>query len=159
SVTMPAGQSSFAIDDLLLLANDIPGPANESGQSLSLGGLAAGPDTHGTVVFAHGEITFTPDPGFSGGTFGYTVCAAGTTHGAPDPLCTDTGLVTVNLGTANLPPVGDDQTVTVAEDSALPLVLTGSDPEGAPITFAIATRPPNGGVSDPPPAVTYAPSP
>src|SRR5262249_59304787 len=32
------------------------------------------------------------------------------------------------------------------------------DREGAPITYAMATEPPNGGLSDPPRAVTYAPS-
>ena len=84
------------------------------------------------VALADAETT-----GFTGGTFGYTVCDSGTTAGAPDPLCADSGIVTIGLGATNQPPVGDDQTVTVAEDATLPIVLTGSDPEGAPITFAI----------------------
>ena len=84
SVTISEGQSSLTIDDLFLLANDIPGPANEAGQSLTLTAVTAGPDTHGTVTLAGGDVTFVPDQGFSSGTFTYTVCDAGTTHGEPD---------------------------------------------------------------------------
>ena len=159
SVAMPAGETTLSIGVQTLLANDRTGPANESDQSLAVTAVSGGPDTHGTVTLAGKAITFVPDPGFSGSaTFGYTVCDDGTTHAVPAPLCADTGFVTVNLAKPNEPPVADEQSVTIVEDGSLPIVLTGSDPENSPITFAIATQPPNGGLVGPPPTVTYAPT-
>ncbi|GIW99400.1 MAG: hypothetical protein KatS3mg111_2733 [Pirellulaceae bacterium] len=58
-----------------LLANDLPGPANESDQSLTIVSVTPGADIHGTVVLnADGTISYTPDPGYIGpASFQYTV--------------------------------------------------------------------------------------
>jgi Bacterial Ig domain len=64
----------------------------------------------------------------------------------------------------NAVPVADPQTVFTNGFAPLPITLTGSDPEGAPLQFTIATMPANGTVSMPPPmpamsaVVTYTPS-
>ena len=58
-----------------LTANDSPGPANESGQTLSVVAVAATANTNGQVVLnSDGTITFTPGAGFAGSTsFEYTL--------------------------------------------------------------------------------------
>jgi hypothetical protein len=58
----------------------------------------------------------------------------------------------------NEPPVANDQTLTTPEDTPLGLTLTGSDPEGGPLTFAIATQPANGTLTGTAPLLTYTPA-
>lgn len=52
-------------------------------------------------------------------------------------------------------PVANPQMITTSEAFALPLALTGSDPENEDLTFAIDTFPSNGSLMGIPPAVTY----
>lgn len=78
-----------------LLGNDLPGPPDESGQTLAV--TAVGAATGGTVALSGGIVTFTPAPQFTGAAgFTYTIEDNGTTAGKPDPL-TATGTVTVNV--------------------------------------------------------------
>lgn len=62
------------------------------------------------------------------------------------------------------PPVADPQTVFTNGEAPLPIVLTGADPEGEPLQFAILSPPSFGGVSAPVPAsgssagVVYTPA-
>ncbi|MGE3541848.1 MAG: Ig-like domain-containing protein [Candidatus Tectimicrobiota bacterium] len=60
----------------------------------------------------------------------------------------------------NSAPVAGGQTVTTPEDTALPIILTGSDAETASVnlTFALATPPAHGSLSGELPNVTYTPS-
>jgi hypothetical protein len=55
------------------------------------------------------------------------MCDDGTTNARPDPRCTSTGTVTVNLTPPNQPPTANSQSLTVAEDHVLSIALTGSD--------------------------------
>ena len=48
----------------------------------------------------------------------------------------------------NQGPVANGQMVMTDEDVALPITLTGSDPEGDPLTFTITRNPANGALSD-----------
>jgi uncharacterized protein YjiK len=63
-----------------------------------------------------------------------------------------TGTMPGNTPTANA------QSVTVTENTAKQITLTGSDPNGDPITFAIATQPAKGVVSGAAPNLTYTPN-
>ena len=83
-----------------LTANDRPGPDNESGQTLTIVGVAAGADTHGAVALSDGAIIYTPAAGFTGAaSFTYTVCDDGLTDDSPDQLCADSSVtVDVNAG-------------------------------------------------------------
>lgn len=64
----------------------------------------------------------------------------------------------------NLPPAADPQTVFTSGSSPLAITLTGSDPEGGPLTFSIVSGPSAGTLSSPVQAtpssanVTYTPS-
>lgn len=57
----------------------------------------------------------------------------------------------------NRPPVADNQVRTTPEDTALSLLLTGSDPDHQALTFHLLTTPSHGTLSGIPPALTYSP--
>ena len=54
-------------------------------------------------------------------------------------------------------PTADDQSLTTAEDTPLPVVLSGSDPESDALTFNVGT-PSNGTLSGTAPNLTYTPT-
>src|ERR671912_661399 len=57
-----------------LLGNDSTGPANESGQTLTVIAVTVTANTHGTVSLTAGQITYTPAANFNGpASFEYTV--------------------------------------------------------------------------------------
>ena len=125
------------------------------GQALSVTAVAN--PTNGTVVLSGTTITFTPTANFAGGAgFDYTVS---------DGVATDTGHVTVTVSAVNDPPTATPSSVQTNEDSAVQLTLTGSDPEGSALTFAIATPPAHGTLgaitqlSPTSARVTYTPAP
>jgi hypothetical protein len=97
-----------------LLGNDDPGPANESGQTLTL--TAVDQALNGQVSLGtNGDITFTPDAGFNGqASFEYTVCD----NGSPSQCSEMIAIVNVTMSPVNDAPgftAGANQ--TVAEDS------------------------------------------
>ena len=113
------GTLSFPASDLT--ANDSAGPANESGQTLTV--ISVDPitgQTHGSVSLVAGTITYTPDPDFNGlAKFDYTVQDNGTTNGAPD-FKTGTVYVNVTVTEVNDAPTANDDSKTVAEDGTPP---------------------------------------
>ncbi|MGQ0681404.1 FG-GAP-like repeat-containing protein [Bradyrhizobium sp.] len=86
-----------------LLGNDSKGPANESGQSLTI--TAVSNVVGGTAVINGSNIEFTPAANFNGAaSFDYTVQDNGQTDGADD-FKTDTGSVTFAVTAVNDAPV------------------------------------------------------
>ncbi|MBN2561938.1 MAG: tandem-95 repeat protein, partial [Phycisphaerae bacterium] len=67
-------------------------------------------------------------------------------------------LVHVTIVSVNDPPAATAGAVTVMEDEAIAIVLTGSDPDGDPITFAVLDGPAHGSLSGVPPDLTYVPA-
>ncbi|HEX8702167.1 MAG TPA: Ig-like domain-containing protein, partial [Myxococcaceae bacterium] len=55
-------------------------------------------------------------------------------------------------------PSASAQSVTTAEDTPVPVTLTGTDQDGEPLTFTVTTPPTRGTLSGTPPALTYTPS-
>ena len=70
----------------------------------------------------------------------------------------ESGSASINLTIQNTAPTADAQSLTTDEDIALPITLTGSDPESAPLTYAIETTPANGALSGTAPNITYTPN-
>jgi hypothetical protein len=104
SVAEDSGQRTISFASLL--ANDVAGPANESGQTLTI--IAVGSAVGGTVSISGTDVLFTPAPDFNGpASFEYTVQDNGTTNGAADP---QTGTATVSF---TVTPVNDAPTLTV----------------------------------------------
>jgi uncharacterized protein YjiK len=55
-------------------------------------------------------------------------------------------------------PSASGQSAAVTEDTPKAITLTGSDPNGDPLTYSIVTSPAQGTLSGTPPAVTYTPN-
>ncbi len=76
--------------------------------------------------------------------------------------CTPTDLGQVLLTTtvfkANVPPVATDQTVATDRDQAKAITLSGTDADGDPLTYAVATVPAHGTLSGTAPNLTYTPA-
>jgi len=66
--------------------------------------------------------------------------------------------LSVTIVAPNQRPTATSQQLTVAEDKPLPLVLSGSDPEGATVTFSIVVAPAHGSLSGTAPALVYTPA-
>jgi uncharacterized repeat protein (TIGR01451 family) len=120
------------------VAVTIPVLANDSdpdGDALTI--ISVSP-TNGTAIISGTNVVFTPQTNFIGTAFaGYTITDG---HGG-----TNTALITISV--TNRPPVANNQSVTVAENSSKAITLTGSDPDGDPLTYLIVSSPVNGVLS------------
>jgi VCBS repeat-containing protein len=111
-----------------------------------------GSPANGTLTLnADGSFTYTPNADFSGqDTFSY--------HASDGTADSNVAMVTITVNAVNNPPVADDLTVTTDEDTAAAITLTGSDPDGDPLTFSVVAGPSNGTLSGTPPDLTYTPN-
>jgi hypothetical protein len=114
-----------------VLANDSAGPANESGQTLTVLSTSA---LHGSVdINGDGTLSYSPSPDYNGpDTISYTIQDNGTTNGVSDPK-SDAGTVAVTVTEVNDAPTANDDAFTVAEDGTLvilPAQLLGNDSAG-----------------------------
>ncbi|MCB0961471.1 MAG: DUF4214 domain-containing protein [Acidimicrobiales bacterium] len=75
------------------------------------------------------------------------------------PSDLSTVLVTTTVVAANAVPEATDQTVAVAHGTPTPIVLAGTDGDGDPLAYAVATPPAHGTLSGTAPSLTYAPAP
>jgi len=102
----------------------------------------------GTTVNPDGTVTYTPDAGFSGkGSFTYTVFDVA---GAES----NEAKVTVAL---NSPPMAQGQSVVIAIETAVEIVLAASDADTDELDFNIIDGPVVGTLSGTPPNMTYSP--
>src|SRR5438552_9483755 len=100
-----------------LLANDLRGPANESGQTLTI--IAVDSAVGGTVALSGTDVTFTPAADFNGtASFRYTVQDNGTTNGVADPK-TSTAIVRFTITEVNDAPVANDDSALTNENTAI----------------------------------------
>jgi len=107
----------------------------------------AGDPAHGSVAPSSGTVsppypamgilTYTPDPGFSG--IDQIVITCDDNLGG-----TDSVTVEITVTPVNDPPVANDQRVTAQEDTPQSITVTGSDPDGDPLTYSILTGTSNG---------------
>ena len=151
-------QLSFPASDLT--TNDSDGPANESGQTLTVTTVVADGNTHGTVNLVSGTVTYTPVANYNGpASFTYTVCDDGTTNGAPAALCTN-GTVNVTVTPVNDAPTANSQSKSTGGNTPVAITLTGSDVETAPgnLTFNVTSGPSHGTLSGTAPNLTYTPA-
>src|SRR5207248_191734 len=112
--------------------------------------VVAGP-THGALSGTAPNLTYTPALNYNGpDSFTFTAKDA--------TLVSTTATVTTTVTPANDAPVANAQSVTTAEDTAAPIVLTASDVDGDPLTYAVATQPTHGTLSGTAPNVTYTPA-
>ena len=158
AIAEDSGNRTIAFGDLL--GNDVRGPANESGQGLTVSAVAAG--TGGTVSIVGPNVVFAPAANFNGtASFSYTATDNGTTNGGPDPLG-DTATVTFAITAVNDAPDAVDDAATVAEDgiaSTIAVLGNDSDVENDPLTISGVTQGTNGTVTNNGTDVSYTPAP
>ena len=110
-VTSLAEDTARSID---VLANDSPGPPNESAQHLTL--ASVGLPAHGTAAIAAGLLIYTPAANYNGpDSVTYRACDDGTTAGAADPHCA-TGSVAIDVTPVNDAPLARDGSISLSED-------------------------------------------
>ncbi len=111
--------------------------------------VTGGP-SNGSLSGVAPNLTYTPGPGYSGpDSFTFTV-----SDGAATSSPATVGITVVAV---NQPPVANPQSVTSDEDVPVAVTLTGSDPDGNPLTYAVATQPLYGALSGTAPNLTYTP--
>ena len=118
--TLPSMVEDFGVMTIpvaALLANDTPGPANESAQTVVI--LSVSNATGGSVTLSATNIVFSSATNFNGlAGFTYTVQDNGTTGGAPDPK-TATARASFSVIRQNDPPAAVNDTINdILEDSA-----------------------------------------
>ncbi len=108
----------------------------------------ATPPSNGSLSGAPPNVTYTPFANSSGlDSFTFEV--------EDDSLISPPATVTIDVLPVNDPPVAHDKTVTTPTNAALPIILTGSDIEGDPLTFGVGTGPANGALTGVPPNLSY----
>jgi PKD repeat protein len=135
-----------------VLANDSKGPANESGQTLTVT-LVSDP-AHGSTSTNGTTVSYTPDANYNGpDSFTYTVCDDGTTDGAADPLC-DTATVSMTVTEVNDAPdissiVAGPESITENQSTTVTVTFQDTEAgqthacvftwsEGGPTTVSVA---------------------
>lgn len=106
---------------------------------------------HGSLSGTAPNFTYTPAADFSGtDSFAY-VANDGQLDSAP-------ATVSVTVTPVNDAPTVTSQMLRAFEDTSLPVLVTGTDAEGSPLTFAIALAPSHGTVSGTGPNFVYTPA-
>lgn len=113
------------------------------------------PPSHGRLQGAGANLTYTPTPGYCG--------ADSFVFMADDGHCFGRASVSIEVRAANRCPEAQAQVVVACEDTPVPIVLTGTDPDeagcGATIQgFALAQPPAHGVLSGMPPQLVYTPA-
>ena len=119
-----------------VLGNDSTGPANESGQALTIS--AVGSPAHGTAVVQSGKVKYTPNADYNGSdSFTYTATDDGTTNGVAIRSRTPPPSPSPSPRSTTRPTAVADST-TVAEDGNA--LLPGERPDGQRLGRARRTR-------------------
>ncbi len=132
----PVNDAPTANPASLTVAEDTATPGALTGSDPEDDPLTYAVDTNGTkgtVVVTDatsGAYTYTPDLNETGEDAFTFIANDGNLDSLP-------ATVTVTITAANDVPIAHPATLTVAEDTPTPGTLSGSDPEGSPLTFAI----------------------
>jgi len=126
-----------------------PSCIDADGNTLTYG-IVAQP-LNGTASIVAGKLVYMPNANYNGAD-SYTYKANdGTVDG-------NTATVNVTVTAQNDAPVATPQTLSTAEDTLLPITLSGSDVENSPLTFTVVTPPANGVLSGIGANLTYTPA-
>ncbi|MFC1634240.1 Ig-like domain-containing protein [Planctomycetota bacterium] len=108
--------------------------------------------SHGRLSGTEPNLTYTPNPDFSGqDTFTFIV-HDGVTDSTP-------ANISISVKAVEDVPTAKDINVELKEDASVPITLSGIDPEGDPLTFRVVKDPNHGRLSGETPNLTYTPNP
>jgi gliding motility-associated-like protein len=108
---------------------------------------------------AHGTISGTPPGLMYKPSANYAGSDSFTFHANDGALTSADATVSITVTPVNDPPLAFDQTVPYDLNTPKAIVLTGSDPDGDPITFTVTAQPLNGALSGTAPNITFTPDP
>ena len=112
--------------------------------------IASGP-SNGSTSLSGNTVTYTPSSGYNGSdSFTFTVSDGTVTSSA--------ATVSITVNAVNDAPTATAQSVTGNEDATQSITLSGSDPDGDSLTYAIASSPSNGSANLSGNTVTYTPT-
>ena len=128
---------------MTLSASDI------DGDSLSF--AVATQPTHGTLSGTGASLTYTPNSGYAGpDSFTYTA-----NDGTVD---SNVAVVTITVIATNRPPTANGASDSTPEDVAVPVTLTGSDPDDDTLSFVVSSAPAHGALTGSGADRTYTPA-
>jgi len=164
-----AASEEASVSITVLPVNDAPianADAFSTPEDTALTGQLAGSDVDGdalifaldtpssngaAVVNSDGSFTYAPNPNtFGADSFTFTVFDGSATSAA--------SAVALTVDPINDAPVANPQSVNVTEDTPTQIVLSGSDIENSPLTFAVTNPPANGSFELVGDTVTYTPN-
>jgi hypothetical protein len=143
--------SATTNEDTPVTVNVVANDSDVEGDSLTVSGVTQG--TNGTVSFAGGSVTYTPNANFNvSDSFTYTVSDG---NGG-----TDTSTVNVTVNPVNDAPIANDDSTITNEDNPVTVNVVGNDTdvEGNSLTVSAVTQGTNGTVSFAGGSVTYTPN-
>ncbi len=112
--------------------------------------IAAQPE-HGTLSGTPPNVTYTPAADYSGSdSFSFTA-NDGEATSAP-------AAVSITIVAVNDPPVAQNQGVTTAEDTALPILLVATDIDSTLLSYTVTATPLHGTLTGSAPNLAYAPA-
>jgi hypothetical protein len=161
SITVnPVNDPPHAADDTASLPEDtinfqinvLENDDDIDGDSLTI--IAVSTPTHGTATYTTSYVLYTPSPNYNGlDSFTYTISDG---NGG-----TDTATINLTITPVNDPPVANDDTATVDEDSGstqITVLANDEDIDGDPISITGVTQPTHGTVTYTISAVFYTPN-
>ena len=167
----PVNDPPVVVDDPTMTDEDMPVTIDVTDNDSDVDGnidpttvtVISGP-SNGTVTVdpVTGEITYIPDPDFSGmDTLVYEVCD----DGSPLPVACSQATIIITVDPVEDPPVAVDDVTTTDEDTPVAIDIVGNDndPDGNldPTSVVITDQPDNGTITVDPLTgeVTYTPDP
>lgn len=109
------------------------------------------PPAHGTLSGVLPNLTYVPEANFHGADEFIIIANDGILDGAP-------ASITFSIASVNDAPQALPQLFAAIEDTALGVVLTGSDVDGDVLTYTILTSPSRGTLIGNPPSLQYVPA-
>ncbi len=107
--------------------------------------------THGTLTGTAPNVTYTPAAEYSGSdSFLFKV--------SDGKVSSTAVVISIQVNAVNDPPIANSQNVATNEDAARGILLSGTDAEGASLTYILASSPTHGTLSGTMPNLTYTPS-
>jgi len=142
-----ATDSEIVLDEDTVFSGELSS-FDVDGDSLNYSLLGAA--GNGTVlVDTDGSFSYTPYTNFNG--------ATNFTYSVSDGELIDTATVNITVVSVNDQPLALAQSLQTNEDAALPLTLSGSDPDGDSISYTVSMQPEHGTLTGMAPELIYAP--